>query len=104
MIHHFIVAISHRSSSLVIVVDLTRPTQMAEILNKFTDSVQTHIRDELCANNLTLNQQLTELAQGRIQMNQRARSSENKESDRNVLLIPLTIIGSKYDLFQACYD
>lgn len=88
-----------RNTSLIIVLDLTRPNELAILLEEFLQKIRSILNSILTVNR-DIGEELKKRAQKRCCY---YRSDEIKSTDQLIsdpLLIPLTIIGSKYDEFQ----
>ncbi|KAF7491234.1 Cytoplasmic dynein 2 light intermediate chain 1 [Sarcoptes scabiei] len=97
-------AINHntvRNSSAILVLDLTRPNELAILAETCLDRLQQHL-ESITKNDTELQEELQRLTNKRSVWHN---SDEIKEANRaksssTLLLIPLTIIGTKYDEFQ----
>lgn len=98
-----------RTSSLLVMLDLTRPEEMTTVLESLIERILTHIRDNLQGNNLNLNQHLDKQTKERLNYYRNFKEDNLDESTPpqvgqiEALVpfpIPLTIVGTKYDEFQ----
>lgn len=100
MILRFLIFVE-RNSSAILVLDLTRPNELAILAETCLDRLQQHL-ESITKNDTELQEELQRLTNKRSVWHN---SDEIKEANRaksssTLLLIPLTIIGTKYDEFQ----
>lgn len=88
-----------RNTSLIIVLDLTRPNELAILLKEFLQKIRS-LLNSILTSNRDIGEELKQRAKKRCYYH---RFDEAKNIDQLIsdpLLIPLTIIGTKYDEFQ----
>lgn len=85
--------------SLIVVIDLTQPNKMSILLEQIIKWIRKYLQSLLADNDDQFEQQLRQLAMKRSIY---YRNDQDNQDDRpkNPLLIPVTIIGSKYDEYQ----
>lgn len=89
------------ASSVVLVVDLTRPQEMSVLMEKLIDALHRHIGSLMKANS-KLKKALLEATKRRLSSPSSSKEATSSAGDSSVdhLSVPLLILGTKYDEFQ----
>nr|XP_046909051.1 LOW QUALITY PROTEIN: cytoplasmic dynein 2 light intermediate chain 1-like [Dermatophagoides farinae] len=90
--------IINNNVSLIIVIDLTQPNKMATLLDNIIKWIRKHLQSILSIDHQTC-EQMQQLSLKRS-IYYRSDNENNENRPKNPLLIPVTIIGSKYDEYQ----
>lgn len=90
--------IINNNVSLIIVIDLTQPNKMATLLDNIIKWIRKHLQSILSIDHQTC-EQMQQLSLKRS-IYYRSDNENNDNRPKNPLLIPVTIIGSKYDEYQ----
>ena len=85
--------------SLIIVIDLTQPNKMATLLDNIIKWIRKHLQSILSNDDHQTCEQMQQLSLKRS-IYYRSDNENNDNRPKNPLLIPVTIIGSKYDEYQ----
>nr|XP_027200452.1 cytoplasmic dynein 2 light intermediate chain 1-like isoform X2 [Dermatophagoides pteronyssinus] len=87
--------------TLIIVIDLTQPNKMSILLEQIIKWIRKYLQSLLATNDDQFEQQLRQLALKRSIYYRNDQDQDNQDDrPKNPLLIPVTIIGSKYDEYQ----